>query len=249
MPSTNKEQAHTDAVCAFPRLQPRLQCLADCAGRCRCLADVGTDHGYLPVWLLQNGRTERAVASDINAEPLAHARRTAERYGVSDKMDFRLCAGLAGYAPGEADVLVMAGMGGETIRDILASAPWVKGSDARLLLQPMTRSELLRPWLAENGYGIRYERLVMDKGTIYTVIEAAAGAGRPLTAAECWCGVGLEHDPLYGAYASDRVRKLERAAGGLRQAKTPDSAQINSLEADAAALRRKIEEWEHGKGT
>lgn len=249
MPPTNKEQAHTDAVCAFLRLQPRLQCLADRVGRCACLADVGTDHGYLPVWLLQNGRIERAIASDVNAEPLAHARRTAERYGVAERMTFRLCSGLEGYAPGEADVTALAGMGGETIAAILAAAPWLREEGVRLLLQPMSRAELLRPWLAENGYAIRGEALVRDKGTIYTVIEAEAGEQRPLSRAEVWCGVGDEGEALYGDYLRDRARKLELAAAGMRQARTIDSAQLDALEADAAALRKRIGEWENADGT
>ena len=77
------------------QLQPRLQCLADLVPQGARLADVGTDHGYLPVWLLQRGRMESAIASDINALPLDHARATAREYGVTERMDFRLCPGLA----------------------------------------------------------------------------------------------------------------------------------------------------------
>ena len=88
-----------------------------------------------------------------------------------------------------------------------------------------------------------------DKGTIYPVLIVEAGESAPLTNAEVWCGAGREQDPLYGDYARDRVRKLERAAAGLRQAKTPDNAQIAAMEADAAALREKIKEWEDANGT
>ncbi len=229
------------------RLQPRLQCIADCVPRGARLADVGTDHGYLPVWLLKAGRIERAIASDINAGPLEHARRTAEEHGVSGRMDFRLCAGLEGIGRGEADTVVIAGMGGETILGILGGASWdYRG--VRLLLQPMTKAELLRRYLSENGFAIVSERLVPDKGTIYAVIEATAGSMRPLTAAEAWCGTGLLHDPLYGAYAGDRAAKLERAAVGLRQAKRLDSGGAERLEADARELRERIEEWKHVNG-
>ena len=81
------------------QLQPRLQLLADLVPVGAKLADVGTDHGYLPVWLLQQGSISRAIASDINAEPLEHARKTAAEYGVSEQMDFRLCAGLEKLHP------------------------------------------------------------------------------------------------------------------------------------------------------
>ena len=228
------------------RLQPRLQCLADCVPQGTRLADVGTDHGYLPVWLLQNGRIASAIASDINAEPLEHARRTAAEYGVT--LDLRLCPGLDAVAPNEADTVAIAGMGGETIIAILQDAAW-DWRGKTLLLQPMTKAELLRRYLAENGFRIASERLVLDKGTIYPVLTVEAGESQALSSAEAWCGVGLKHDPLYGDYARDRVRKLERAAAGLRQAKTLDNAQIAAMEADAAALREKIKEWEDANGT
>ena len=228
------------------RLQPRLQCLADCVPQGTRLADVGTDHGYLPVWLLQNGRIASAIASDINAEPLEHARRTAAEYGVT--LDLRLCPGLDAVAPDEADTVAIAGMGGETIIAILQAAAW-DWRGKTLLLQPMTKAELLRRYLAEHGFRIASERLVRDKGTIYPVLIVEAGESAPLTNAEAWCGAGLFRDPLYGDYARDRVRKLERAAAGLRQAKTLDNAQIAALEADAAALREKIKEWEDANGT
>lgn len=228
------------------RLQPRLQCLADCVPQGTRLADVGTDHGYLPVWLLQNGRIASAIASDINAEPLEHARRTAAEYGVT--LDLRLCPGLDAVAPNEADTVAIAGMGGETIIAILQDAAW-DWRGKTLLLQPMTKAELLRRYLAENGFRIASERLVLDKGTIYPVLTVEAGESQALSSAEAWCGVGLKHDPLYGDYARDRVRKLERAAAGLRQAKTLDNAQIAAMEADAAALREKKKEWEDANGT
>jgi len=230
------------------RLQPRLRCIADCIPHGARLADVGTDHGYLPAYLLQSGRIARAIVSDINAAPLEHARRTAAEYGVTERMDFRLCAGLDGIRREEADTVVIAGMGGETIITILRDAAW-DFDGAELLLQPMTKAELLRRWLVGHGFRIVSERLVRDKGTIYAVLTVQAGNSAPLTNAEAWCGVGLLHDPLYGACALDRAQKLERAAAGLRQAKEPDGALIASLEADAAELRGKIKEWEDANRT
>ena len=100
------------------QLQPRLQCIASLVPQGARLADVGTDHGYLPVWLLQHGRIESAIASDINALPLDHARATAREYGVTERMDFRLCPGLAKIKAEECDAIAIAGMGGETILGI-----------------------------------------------------------------------------------------------------------------------------------
>ncbi|MBO4915075.1 MAG: SAM-dependent methyltransferase [Oscillospiraceae bacterium] len=228
------------------RLQPRLQRIADCVPQGTRLADVGTDHGYLPVWLIQNKRISHAIASDINAAPLEHARRTAELYGVDDEqLELRLCAGLEGYAPNEADTIVIAGMGGETIAAILDAVFWLRGGDTVLLLQPMTKVELLRRHITENGFRIISERLVLDKGVIYTVIEAISGTGQKLSGAEAWCGVGLENDPLYGEYVSSRIRKLEDAAAGIRRGKNANLPVAEALESNAAELRIKLREWEN----
>ena len=147
-------------------LQPRLHMLARLVPEDCRLTDVGTDHGYLPVSLLQQGRIPSAIASDIGAEPLEHARRTAMQYGVTD-IDFRLCPGLSAIAPEETDVIVIAGMGGETIIAILQAAPWTKDGRHTLLLQPMTKAADLRHWLADNGYTFTGEHLVEDKGRLY----------------------------------------------------------------------------------
>ena len=102
-------------------LGPRLRAIAELVPLgCRTLADIGTDHGYIPVSLLLEGRLDRAIAADIGAPPLDHARRTAGLYGVSERIDFRLGDGLAVVEPGEAEVIVIAGMGGDTITEILA---------------------------------------------------------------------------------------------------------------------------------
>ena len=130
------------------QLQPRLQLLADMVPQGARLADIGTDHGYLPVWLMQQGRIASAIAADI---------------------------GPRGIAPHEADTVVIAGMGGETIIQILTDSPWPRTSGCTLLLQPQTKVELLRRWLSENGYACRDERLVWDKGKLYVVLQMAAG--------------------------------------------------------------------------
>lgn len=229
-------------------LQPRLAKLASLVSAGASLADVGTDHGYLPVYLLQKGAIAHAIASDINALPLEHARRTAYEYGVTQGIDFRLCAGLDAIAPQEVDTVVIAGMGGETIIEILKNAPWTR--QKTLLLQPMTKPELLRTWLSENGYVITQEHLVRDKDTLYAVLIATGGESTPLTAAQAYCGAASVHDPLYGDYATERITKLTRAAAGLRGSKRADrEARIAELEAIIKELEQSREAWQHGNGS
>lgn len=227
-------------------LSPRLQCIADCVRAGTRLADVGTDHGYLPVWLLQNGRIEDAIASDIHSAPLERARATAARYDLTEKIRFRLCAGLDGIGPDEADTVVIAGMGGETIVEILRSASAWDWNGVTLFLQPMTKAELLRLWLTENGFAISAERLVRDRGKLYPILTVRAGEAEPLTSAQAWCGTKLGADPLYRDYAMARVRKLETAAAGMRTGGLAEQAA--EYAADAAAIRRTVKEWEDANG-
>ena len=221
------------------QLQPRLQMLADLVPPGAILADVGTDHGYLPVYLLQKGAIKRAIASDIGAEPLDHARRTAEEYGAA--LELRLCDGLAGIAPHEVDTVVIAGMGGESIISILSAAPWTKDG-CRLILQPMTRQELLRRWLAENGYRFTAEHLVEDKGTIYPILCVEGGEQPSLSEAETYAGLLLADDPLYGEYLTRQMARLQKAADGMRrsQDKASKADALDSLCEALAEKRRQL---------
>ena len=105
-------------------LSPRLQAIAEQVPQGAHLADVGTDHGYLPVWLLRDGRINSAIAADLREGPLNRARETARRFNVEEQISFRLCDGLSAIRPEETDTVTIAGMGGETIISILEAAPW-----------------------------------------------------------------------------------------------------------------------------
>lgn len=225
-------------------LSARLRALADWVEPgCRCLADIGTDHGYIPAALLLEGRVQRAVASDIAPAPLDRARATAERWGLTERMDLRLGNGLEVLAPGEADAVVIAGMGGDTLVDILSGAPWCR--ETALLLQPMSRAEVLRPWLAANGFAIRRERLVQDRGVLYPILDVSGGE-MTLSESEAWGGVLLGGDPLWGRFLEEQILRLRRAAAGLFRAR--DSALAERRETFlriAGALEEKKGEFEY----
>ncbi len=134
------------------------------------LVDVGSDHAYLPVWLLKNGKIPFAIASDINEKPLESGRATAEKYGAKD-IEFRLGAGLETVGEDDRlDCAVIAGMGGEVISLILEGSPLSKKLD--LVLQPMTKSEELVKYLCENGFELKKQSCVFCRGKYYTVIKA-----------------------------------------------------------------------------
>lgn len=145
------------------------------------VADIGCDHGYLGIHLLQNGIAASVIAADINKMPLQSAVRNAEKYGVRDKMSFYLSDGVRNI-PRDFDTLVCAGMGADTMISILEGAPWLKNEQYRLILQCQSRRPELRKYLYENGYCIRRETLAQDGKFIYPVTEVVYSPAEPLTA-------------------------------------------------------------------
>lgn len=167
---------HEDgSVRRAPALTPRLMKLAGMVREGAVLWDVGTDHGKLPVRLLLDGKLHYAIASDIKAGPLDSARETAKRFGAEGRIEYRLCDGLGGEVPDGIDTVVIAGMGGETIIDILENARWTADREVRLLLQPMSGIYKLRSYLYSNPYTIFGEHLVRERGKIYLCIDASGG--------------------------------------------------------------------------
>ena len=207
-------------------LSDRLQTIADMICEGSRVADIGTDHGYLPIYLLQKKHPVFVAACDINQGPLDHAKRSAAQYGLENEMSFRLGNGLACIAPEEVDTIVIAGMGGETIAAILEAAPWTNSGAYRLLLQPMTKVEYLRPWLTEKGYMIEQERLVYENRTYFPVLTVVGGGEkRELTLGEIWGGVALQNDPLQLDALQETVRHLSYAVSGLEKSALPENKQ------------------------
>lgn len=228
-------------------LTPRLRLLADWVTPGARLADVGTDHGHLPIWLTLEGRIRGAIAGDLRPGPLSRAVENARKYGA-EGIDFRLCDGLTAVGADECDTVVIAGMGGETIAQILAAAPWTADGRHTLLLSPHTRAEVLRSFLAENGYAIRREALVEDRGFLYPVMEAAAGTMR-LSPGQIYCGAGLLRDPLAERYIIERIIQLQGVvAGKSRSANPADQARANRLRDLLTELLKMREEWRHANG-
>ena len=143
------------------------------------VADVGCDHGYLGIYLLDRNIARSVISSDLRKGPLQSARDNAALYGTGDRMEFILSDGLQAV-PHDFDTLVCAGMGAETMISILEAAPWLKQLGARLILQCQIKNYLLRRWLSENNYSIREEKVLRDGKFLYTVLEAVYDASAPL---------------------------------------------------------------------
>ena len=224
-------------------LSLRLRTVAGLVPRQARFADVGTDHAYLPIWLLQRGWISEAIVSDLRQGPLERAKRNAERYGLTGSMSFRLGDGLAPIAPDEVDVIAMAGMGGESIVEILAATPWMRWGSHRLILQPMSALDELRRWLCLNGYCIEEELLCQDE-RLYTILSVTAGEMPDLTPAECWAG-RQTRDPLRGVLLDRLILRAERALTGVQKSTRPsDLPRQGELEQVYHGLKNMKEEWD-----
>ena len=159
-------------------ISPRLLACAQLVPPCRRAADVGCDHGYLAIHLLQSGAVESVIASDINEMPLQSALHNAVRYGVREKMSFYLSDGVRNI-PRDFDCLICAGMGGDTMVSILEAAPWLRSDQYTLILQCQSKTPLLRRYLSDNGWAIDRETILRDGKFLYTVIRALWAPAAP----------------------------------------------------------------------
>jgi tRNA (adenine22-N1)-methyltransferase len=154
-----------------PKLTKRLSVAASYARSGAFLADIGTDHAYIPIYLFKKGKIRGAVASDINEGPLMRARANLLRYKADGGITLNLSNGLDGIEKFSPDDILILGMGGELICDIISRAEFTKNKNIRLILQPMTHPEILRSFLSENGYSITDEAII-EEDKIYQVMVA-----------------------------------------------------------------------------
>lgn len=215
-------------------LDPRLSGIAEMVGACDCCADIGSDHGRLGAFLLQSGQCRRMVLTDISEASLAKARKLIALLDLEDRA--RFCVGDGARALGElVDVAVIAGMGGETIADIVEnSAGALDGT--RLILQPNVALAQLRRRLNGCGWKIVDEVLVRDGRRIYPILAAVQGA-QQLNDMQAEAGPVLleKRPPLLMDYAAFRLRVARKALDGALRG--GDGASIE-------ALRREISIWE-----
>ncbi len=196
-------------------LRGRLSLCAEYVRRGSRLADIGTDHGYLPIALCQSEKIPSALACDINPLPLQSADKNIAEYGLRDRILTRLSDGLKEVGADEADDIVIAGMGGELIAAILADCAWVKSPSKNLVLQPMTRHDVLIRWLYENGFSIVRQGAVRDGGKDYTVICARYdGTPRDCDTYEAHVGRLSPDSEASAGFLQKCLRKLKKQSIG-----------------------------------
>lgn len=217
---------------AVPHLDARLAAVAAYVRPGSTVADIGCDHGKLSAWLAGSGRCPLVFACDLREGPLQKARETCAPW--ADRVVFRLGSGLKVLAPGEAQDIVIAGMGAETIMEILDAAPWVFDGRYNLILVPATKHSLLRRWLARRGFALQSETLCTAAGRWYAVMNARY-TGICAEPTGLWCLSGkTEGQPGAGIYRAQQLGKLKKYRLGLAPGPEADGvdALIREMEED-----------------
>ena len=158
-------------------LSQRLLKIEEMIPQCSCLADVGTDHAYIPILTVERGKCIRALATDINKGPVMKADKNIREHCLQDRIETRLGPGLSVLNEGEAETVVIAGMGGNMISDILTQDLQKARSVKTLILQPMKHQDVLREALSRLGFRIIDEELVREDRRFYHIIKASSGTG------------------------------------------------------------------------
>ena len=161
------------------KIGERLQAIADMVPVGVTMADIGTDHAYLPIYLITHAVVNHAIAGDVHHGPYLSAKNAVADAQLEQVISVRNGNGLEVVHPGEAETVVIAGMGGLNIIDILRSRPEVTTTLKRLVLQPMIAASSVRMWLHTNGWQIISEQLVQEDGKLYQIIAAEPGESQP----------------------------------------------------------------------
>lgn len=220
----------------LPPLDERLSAAASLVQSGAVIADVGTDHGYIPVFLLQEGKIQSAVASDIRPGPLNRAIANAKKYGVSEKIHFFLTDGLQNIPLSDLCItdIIICGMGGELISEILSACPYIQNENIRLILQPMSAIESLRKYLADNGFTVSEERLACSNRKLYQCIAARYdGIIHEYTSSQLLLGKQIikrgTKDPLFTPLLQKYIQKTHWEYQGKLRGKSDDAEQAHTL--------------------
>lgn len=203
-------------------LKGRLKLIADKVPKCNVLADIGTDHAYIPIYLVQNGVCQKAIASDVKIGPVKMASNNISLYKLSEKIETRLGNGLDTIEINEADSIIIAGMGGTLLTELLeANKPKTVNADT-LVLQPMNDLHVVRKWLYDNAFEIYDEEMVAEGPKMYFVLSAKfSGNKKQYSDFELYVGQRLieKKDPLLGAYCRMKVQQIDRVLEQLEEMK------------------------------
>ena len=227
------------------KLDSRLSAVADFVREGKTVADIGTDHAYLLAYLLQQGIIKKGIAADLRKGPLENARKTLIESDQLEKVNLILSDGLDELKKGDCEDIVIAGMGGILIKEILERTPWVFDENIHIIAQPMTHAEVLRRFFLENGFNILEESSATDGKRYYCIISAQYD-GIKRDAEEWYTYVGeliKNSDNVSQTYIEKTLATLEKKLDALKNAGVED---IDTLAHTVATLKQKIMEVNNG---
>ena len=217
------------------KLTDRLLKIASLVDNGKRIADIGTDHGYIPVYLLNQNKIQYAILGDVNKGPLENARKEVTRNKLQDKVDLRLGSGIEVLKENEVDEIIIAGMGGMLINNLLKANEKVAHTTEKLILQPMQAPEELRMFLYQNGYKILDEHLVREEHRLYEIIVCKYEGLEPQEIDPIYYEIGLKlienNDPLLNDFIENKIRinqnVLKKLEGKERQGIEDKRATLN----------------------
>ena len=222
-------------------LSKRLSAVASLVTEGASVADVGTDHAYIPIYLAQNGISSHIIAVDINRGPLEKAREHISEYGFDAAIQTRLSDGLSAVLPGEADTMIAAGMGGGLVIRILQNSPEVVKSLHAFILQPQSEIHKVREYLNRSGFVVAEEDMVEEDGKYYPVMKLIHGEEPPFSAEELYYGRKLieKKHPVLREYLRKEYSIKREICGKLKNQENERAyKRIQELELEIERIQR-----------
>lgn len=214
------------------KLSERLRKVAEMVPVCDVVADIGTDHGYVPIYLVKNGRCSQAIAMDVNEGPLERAQAHIQAEGLEQQIETRRSDGLEALNPGEVNTVVIAGLGGELMLRIMEQGRRVLDTVETCILSPHSEWKLVRVYLLEHGYIIEQEQMVADDGKYYIILKVRHGKEKDAYSdAEYLYGRYLlqEKNPTLINFLKKEFKKYQEILSGMENCHTP-SVEIRRME-------------------
>ena len=224
------------------KISERLATVAGLIPKGAHLVDVGTDHGYVPIWLLQKNHIASAIAMDVNKGPLARARENRDKYGFSNVMDLRLSNGLEKLKPGEGDSVLIAGMGGPLMIRIIKEGRKNASSIQTWVLQPQSEIPSVRRYLHEHDFKIVEEIMLKDDGKYYMAMKAVPGHEEPWNELEYLFGKDLllNHHPILKEFIEKEMGLYENIVQQLIRSEQEESERFREVVHYLTALKKAI---------
>lgn len=213
------------------KLDSRLSTVASLVRKGSIVADIGTDHGYLICWLIQNGVCSEGIAADLRKGPLENAEKTVTDCGLNDKVELYLSDGLKQLPENCAEDIVIAGMGGILITEIISAAKWLFSKTVRIIAQPMTHAEVLREFFVKNGFRIIEEKTATDGKHFYCTL-CAEFCDKTIETSESYFYLGellKNNDRITKEYIDKMIYTLEKKYTALKNANLSESVELEKL--------------------